>query len=46
VITRQIIDNPDFPVQTAIRNFIFYDAETGVRFGVVSLVIAIIAAWS
>lgn len=45
-ITRQIIDNPDAPIQTAIRNFLFFDAETGFKLGVVSLAVALIAAWA
>lgn len=45
-ITRQIIDNPDFPLQTAIRNTLFYDPYTGAKLGVLSLIISIVATWS
>lgn len=45
VITRQIIDNPDAPVATYLRNMLFFDAETGFKLAVVSLSIALAKAW-
>lgn len=44
-ITRQIIDNPDHPVQTWLRNTLFFEPGTGAFLAVTSLIIAVVAAW-
>lgn len=45
-IARQIIDDPDSPIQAAIWNTVFFDAETGARLGLVSILIGIWATWA
>lgn len=45
-ITRQIIDNPDQPILTAIRNYLFLDPNCGAHLAVASILAALIAAWS
>ncbi|MBB3236349.1 hypothetical protein [Phyllobacterium endophyticum] len=44
-ITRQIIDNPDAPIQSWIRNTLFFNPTTGAELAVASIVAAIIAVW-
>ncbi len=44
-ITRQIIDDPDHPVRTAIRNYLFFDASFGANLAVAGLVVALVATW-
>ncbi|ARP66535.1 hypothetical protein A9K65_026700 [Mesorhizobium sp. WSM1497] len=44
-ITRQIIDNPDHPFQTLVRNTLFFHSGTGVWLAVASIILAIVAAW-
>jgi hypothetical protein len=44
-ITRQIIDDPDHPVRTAIRNYFLFDANFGAHLAIVSLVVAMVAIW-
>jgi hypothetical protein len=45
-ITRQIIDNPDAPVRTALRNILFFEHRTGVRFLVAGFVLQLSAVWT
>jgi hypothetical protein len=44
-ITRQIIDNPDAPIESAIRNMLFFNPETGAYLAIASLMIAAAASW-
>jgi hypothetical protein len=44
-ITRQIIDHPDFPLQSWLRDALFYDPHTGATIAIVGLSAAIIGAW-
>ncbi|PZQ96718.1 MAG: hypothetical protein DI533_14095 [Cereibacter sphaeroides] len=44
-ITRRIIDNPDRPIRTAVRNYLFFEPNTGARLAVASIVIALMATW-
>lgn len=44
-ITREIIDNPDTPVRTWLRNTLFFEARTALVLGIVSIVLAMVAAW-
>jgi len=44
-ITREIIDNPDTPIRTWLRNTLFFEARTALVLGIVSIVLAMIAAW-
>lgn len=45
-ITRSIIDNPDTPIQSAIRNFLFYDPTLAAILGFWAGVFTIISYWS
>jgi len=44
-VTREIIDNPDTPVRTWLRNTLFFEARTALALGIVSIVLAMVAAW-
>lgn len=44
-ITRQIIDNPDSPVRTWLRNTLFFNAKTGLWLIVTGTVIELVAVW-
>lgn len=44
-ITREIIDNPDTPIRTWLRNTLFFEARTALLLGIVGIVSAMIAAW-
>ena len=44
-ITRSIIDNPDAPVQSAIRNFLFYDPSLAAVLGLWAGVFTIASYW-
>jgi hypothetical protein len=44
-ITRQILDNPDTPVRTWLRNTLFFEARTALALGIVSIILAMVAAW-
>ena len=45
IITRQIIDNPDTPVRTWLRNICFFKARTGFWLIVLGTIIQIPAVW-
>ena len=45
-ITRQIIDDPDHPIATTARNYVFFDANFGAYLAIVSLLIAMVAIWT
>lgn len=45
IITRQIIDNPDSPWLSYVRNYFFYDANFGASLAVASLLVAGAAIW-
>lgn len=44
-ITREIIDNPDTPIRTWLRNTLFFEARTALVLGIVSIILAMVAAW-
>ena len=44
-ITRQIIDDPDHPIRTLVRNYVFFDANFGAHLAILSLLLAMIAIW-
>ena len=44
-ITREIIDNPDTPIRTWLRNTLFFEARTALLLGIISIVLSMIAAW-
>lgn len=44
-ITREIVDNPDTPVRTWLRNTLFFEARTALVLGIISIVLAMVAAW-
>ncbi|WP_321836797.1 hypothetical protein [Pseudomonas kulmbachensis] len=44
-VTREIIDNPDRPVRTWLRNRCFFDARTGFWIIVIGTLIQVIAVW-
>jgi hypothetical protein len=44
-ITHKIIDNPDTPVRTALRNFLFFDLKTGFRLIVLGVALQLVAVW-
>lgn len=44
-VTRQIIDNPDTPIRTWLRNILFFEARTALVLGIVSIVLWMVAAW-
>lgn len=44
-ITRAIIDNPDAPIQSAIRNFLFFDPGLAALLGLWAGVFAILSYW-
>lgn len=44
-ITRQIIDNPDRPVQAWLRNRCFFDVRTGFWIIVIGTLIQVVAVW-
>lgn len=45
-ITRNIIDNPDTPVKTGIRNLLFFDNRTGAGLIIFGLLLQLVAVWS
>lgn len=44
-ITRQIIDNPDTPIRTWLRNTAFFDRRTGFKLIVVGFAFQFAGAW-
>ncbi|MDA9521453.1 hypothetical protein XI06_14090 [Bradyrhizobium sp. CCBAU 11434] len=44
-ITRQIIDNPDAPIRTAARNFIFFEHRTGILLLLIGFFLQLSAVW-
>ena len=44
-ITRHIIDDPDHPFRTEVRNYAFFDANFGAHLAIVSLLLAMFAIW-
>jgi hypothetical protein len=44
-ITRQIIDNPDTPIRTGIRNLLFFEHRTGIRLLIAGFVLQLSAIW-
>lgn len=44
-VTREIIDNPDRPVRTWLRNRCFFDARTGFWIIVIGTLVQVIAVW-
>lgn len=44
-ITRQIIDNPDTPIRTQIRNLLFFNMRTGFWLIVCGTILQIIGNW-
>jgi len=45
-ITRQIIDNPDTPIRTWVRNTLFFDHRTGLQLLVLGFVMQLIGTWA
>lgn len=45
-ITREIIDNPDAPIRTGLRNWLFFDGATGLWFIFVGQVQQLAAVWA
>lgn len=45
VITRAIIDHPDYPVASALRHFLFYDPTFAAMLGFGAGVFAILSYW-
>jgi hypothetical protein len=44
-ITRQIIDNPDTPIRTKVRNVLFFNMRTGFWLIVCGTILQIIGTW-
>jgi hypothetical protein len=44
-VTREIIDNPDAPVRTVVRNAVFFNARTGFWLLVCGFALQLIGAW-
>lgn len=44
-VVREIIDNPDTPIRTAARNWLFFNRTTGIRFVVWGTLIQVAAIW-
>lgn len=44
-VTRRIIDDPDAPIKTAIRNSLFFEHRTGIRLLVAGFVLQLCAVW-
>jgi len=44
-VTREIIDNPDHPIRTWLRNALFFDPNFGAYLAVASLLMALAAVW-
>jgi len=44
-ITREIIDNPDHPINTKLRNAAFFNTATGFWLIVVGTIIQVVAVW-
>jgi hypothetical protein len=45
IVTRQIIDDPDHPLQTIIRNAFFFDPKSGLVLAIFGIFTAIAATW-
>lgn len=45
-ITREIIDNPDTPLRTGFRNWLFFEGSTGLWFIFAGLVLQLAAVWA
>jgi len=45
-ITRQIIDNPDTPIRSGIRNLLFFEHRTGIRLLIAGFVLQLSAVWA
>ncbi len=44
-IERQIMDNPDRPMRTRLRNLCFFDARTGFWIIVIGTLVQVVAVW-
>jgi hypothetical protein len=44
-ITRQIIDNPDTPIRTGLRNILFFEHRTGIWFLIAGFALQLSAVW-
>lgn len=44
-ITREIIDNPDRPIRTKMRNLAFFDVRTGFWLIVASILLQLVGTW-
>lgn len=44
-ITREVIESPDTPIRTSLRNTLFAEPGTAIILAILSVVIAIIAEW-
>lgn len=44
-ITRRIIDDPDNPLRTRVRNVLYFDSKTGFRLIVAGCVLQLVGAW-
>jgi hypothetical protein len=44
-ITRQIIDNPDTPIRTGIRNLLFFEHRTGIWLLIAGFVLQLSGIW-
>jgi hypothetical protein len=44
-ITRQIIDNPDTPIRTGLRNWMFFHHQTGIWLIVTGFVLQLCGVW-
>ena len=45
-ITRKIIDNPDTPIRTYVRNLPFYELKTGFRLIVIGCALQLAGVWA
>lgn len=45
-ITREIIDNPDTPIRTSIRNYVYFNTSTGFWLIVFGTLVQIAATWA
>jgi hypothetical protein len=45
-IMRRIIDNPDTPIRTYLRNLLFFDLKTGFRLIVLGCTVQLIGVWA
>ncbi len=45
VLIRQVIDNPDRPIKTKIRNLLFFNPKTGFWIVCISFLVEIVGVW-